>query len=191
MLARRTRHLRISSLFAFLCVWSSLCLTSTTVKAEKKPPLWIESEKRKGANLTADLRTLDGKPFSLAEYQGKTIFLNYWATWCKPCKEELPSIAALHKKLHADGLEAIAFTNEKPDKVKKFLEDKDFPFTIVLDPKDTLGKRFNLNIVPSTLVIDGAGKIALSYAGEFDWSSPAIVQGVQSVMGQGGRQKQP
>jgi peroxiredoxin len=161
------------------------------VKAEKKPPLWIEAAKRKPADLTADLRTLDGKPFSLSDYRGKTVFLNYWATWCKPCKEELPSIAALYKNLHAGGLEVIAFTNEKPDKVKKFLEDKDLPFTIVLDPKDTLGKRFNLNIVPSTLVIDGADKIALRYAGEFDWSSPMIVEGVQSVMEQGGREKRP
>ena len=99
------------------------------------------------------------------------------------------SIAELYKSLHDQGLAVVAFTNEKPETVKKYLKDKDFPFTIVLDPKDTLGKRFNLNIVPSTLVIDAAGKIALNYAGEFDWSSPATVEGVRSVIQQGNGQK--
>ncbi len=121
----------------------------------------------------------------------QSLLLNYWATWCKPCKEELPSIAELYTMLHAEGLEVIAFTSEKPDKVEKFLEDKDFPFTIVVDSKDTLGKRFNLNVVPSTLVIDDAGRIALKYSGQFDWSSSTVVQGVQSVMEQNAGQKAP
>ena len=180
------RHHSISCLAWCLGFLVFLLPISTNLAAEKKAPAWVESAKRKPANLAADLKNLDGSPFSLSDHQGKIMLLNYWATWCKPCKEELPSIAELHRKLHPEGLEIIAFTSEKPDKVKKFLEEQDFPFTIVLDPKDTLGKRFNLNVVPSTLVIDASGKIALRYSGEFDWNSPAIVQGIQSVIQQRG-----
>jgi peroxiredoxin len=161
----------------------------STAVAEKKPPQWIPGAQRKKANLIAELKTLDGKSFSMAEHQGKILLVNYWATWCGPCKEELPSIAALYKKLHDQGLDVVAVSAEKPETVQKYIKDKDLPFTIVVDPKDTIGRRFGLNIVPSTLVIDDSGKIALNYGSEYDWNSPAIVDGVQSLLNQTGSQK--
>jgi peroxiredoxin len=158
----------------------------STAVAEKKPPQWIPAAQRKKANLVADLKTLDGKSFSLAEHSGKILLVNYWATWCGPCKEELPSIATLYRKLHDQGLDVVAVSAEKPDTVQKYLKDKDFPFTTVVDPKDTIGRRFGLNIVPSTLVIDDSGKVALNYGSEYDWSSPMILEGIQSLLGQAG-----
>jgi peroxiredoxin len=161
-------------------------ISATVAVAEKKPPQWIPAAQRKKANLAAELKTPDGKAFSLESVQGKILVLNYWATWCQPCKEELPSIAELYKKVHDRGVEIVAVTPEKPDAVQKYLKDKNFPFTIVIDPKDTLGRRFDLGIVPATLVIDDSGKIALKYSTQFDWSSPAIVQGIESLIEKGG-----
>jgi len=163
-----------------LCV---ICvLPSTTAIGKAKAPVWIEAGKRQPADLTADLKTLDGQPFSLTSLQGKTLFVNYWATWCKPCKEELPSIGELYKNVRGQGIEIVAVTSEKPAVVLAYLKDKNLPFTFVLDPKDTIGKRFKLAIVPSTLVIDDTGKVALRHSGQFDWNDAEFVKGLKSVL---------
>ena len=147
-----------------------------------KAPVWIEPAKRQPADLTADLKTLDGQAFSFSNFRGKTLLVNYWATWCKPCKEELPSIGELYKNLHGQGLEIVAVSSEKPAVVSAYLKDKNLPFTFVLDPKDTIGKRFKMAIVPSTLVIDDTGKVALRYSGQFDWTDAEFVKELKSML---------
>lgn len=147
-----------------------------------KAPVWIEAAKRQSADLTADLKTLDGEPFSLTNFRGKTLLVNYWATWCKPCKEELPSIGELYKNVHGQGIEIVAVTSEKPATVRAYLKDKNLPFTFVLDPKDTISKRFKLAIVPSTLVIDDTGKLALRHSGQFDWNDGEFVKQLKSIL---------
>jgi len=157
-------------------------LLSMNAIGKAKAPLWIEAAKRQPADLTADLKTLDGQPFSLSEFHSKTLLVNYWATWCKPCKEELPSIGELYKNVHGQGLEIVAVTSEKPAVVREYLKGKNLPFTFVLDPKDTIGKRFKLTIVPSTLVIDDTGKLALRYSGQFDWNDVDFVKELKSIL---------
>jgi thiol-disulfide isomerase/thioredoxin len=70
------------------------------------------------------------------------VLVNVWATWCKPCREELPQISALYDALHKDGLEMVAVTNENAPTVRSFLKNKSLPVTILLDPKEKFLERF-------------------------------------------------
>jgi peroxiredoxin len=137
---------------------------------------WVPAQDRTPADLSVELKNLDGTKFTLEAFRNKVVIVNVWATWCGPCKEEMPSIAELYNKLHAKGFEIIAVTNDNARKVRNFLKQKQFPFSIVLDPKDKFFQRFRVDRVPTTLVIDTAGKLALHHAGVADWNAPEIIE---------------
>jgi thiol-disulfide isomerase/thioredoxin len=148
-------------------------------------PRWIPVEERKPADLSLQLRTLDGKKVSLETFVKGVVLVNVWATWCVPCKEEMPSLGALYDSLHKEGLEIVLITNEDAKKVQRYLKDKHFPYVTLLDPGEKLVNRFLVDRVPTTLVIDNSGKVALRHTGVVDWNSPAIIEALRSLMSQG------
>ena len=145
---------------------------------------WIPAQERKRADLSVELKTLQGKKVSLEDFRNRVVFINVWATWCGPCKEEMPAIAALYGTLHNEGIDILAVTNESPKKVLGFLKQQQFPFTILVDPKEKFLERFRVDRFPTTLVIDKSGRVALHHAGVADWNSPPIVEALHSLMSQ-------
>ncbi len=143
---------------------------------------WIPTNDRKPADFSVELRNLEGTKVSLEDFRNKVLLVNVWATWCGPCKEEMPSIAALYDNLHEKGFEVVAITNDNARKVRGFLKRKQFPFAILLDSKEKFIERFRVDRLPTTLVIDKSGRLALHHAGVADWNSPPIIEALQSLM---------
>ncbi len=121
--------------------------------------------------------TLDTPPRtkSLDEYRGKVILLNVWATWCEPCRVEMPSIEALHKSLGPKGLQVIAVSVDDPgfeSQVRDFVKQYSLTFQILYDP-DTLGirKQFQTTGYPETFIIGKDGLIRRKLIGATDWNS--------------------
>ena len=85
---------RFSQVLVFI-----LFVFTFTAWSEVKEPQWIPANKRAKANLSGTFKTSDGRKISLKELKSKVIFLNFWATWCTPCREEMPSMARLHEQL--------------------------------------------------------------------------------------------
>jgi cytochrome c biogenesis protein CcmG/thiol:disulfide interchange protein DsbE len=105
-----------------------------------------------------ELKTLDGQSFSLAKEKGKVVILNFWATWCGPCREEMPALDAYYKKHHADGLEMLAISIDVPDdldKVKQVM--KSFSFPAALLNSAGLPAYGRIRQMPQTYVIDRQG----------------------------------
>jgi len=113
-----------------------------------------------------NVRDLAGKPVSLADYEGKVVLLDYWATWCAPCVAELPAVAALHKKYHAQGLEIVSISlddEQTPAGIAAFAKKHGMIWRQVYDGKGFLGPLaapYKINAIPFTLLIGRDGKIA-------------------------------
>jgi cytochrome c biogenesis protein CcmG, thiol:disulfide interchange protein DsbE len=120
--------------------------------------------------------TLDApaKSKSLADYKGKVVLLNIWATWCGPCRTEMPSIEALHKEFGPKGLHVVAVSIDDPgkaDDIRKFLKDFGLTFEVLHDSTKAIQAAYQTTGVPETFVIAADGTIRKKYIAAADWNS--------------------
>lgn len=106
------------------------------------------------------LKTLDGEEITLSKLKGKTVLLDFWATWCGPCRESLPHLIQLYKTYHDKGLEIIGMNLDKGDveKVRHFVKSMDIPYPIIITP-DEVSRNFGVTGLPTTIFIDKEGHI--------------------------------
>lgn len=132
----------------------------------------------------------DGNPVSLADFRGKVVLLNVWATWCPPCVKEMPSLDRLQAALGGDGFQVVALSLDRGGKaqVEPFYMEKDLDhLAIYLDPKMTAMKALKLQGLPTTLLIDADGREIGRLPGEAEWDSPAAQAFIRHFMdGSGG-----
>ncbi len=122
------------------------------------------------------LATVNGKSASLENFQGKFVLLNFWATWCAPCRKEMPSMSNLHNQLQSRGLEVVGVhVGPSLAGVKKFLEAVPVDFTILIDKNMSLAS-WGVRGLPTTFLINPDGKIIYKAAGERVWDSPEMVE---------------
>jgi peroxiredoxin len=108
-------------------------------------------------------KDLGGKPLSLANYKGKTVLLDFWATWCPPCRAELPNVISVYQKFHKDGFEIIGVSlDEDKAKLDAFIADKKMAWPQYFDGegwKNKLAVKYGVNSIPATYLLDGDRKI--------------------------------
>ena len=121
------------------------------------------------------LPDLSGNPKSLKDFRGKVVFLNFWATWCKPCEEEMPSMQALYQAFAGQPFEILAVSVDKdgPEVVKAYAAKYGLTFTILHDRKGSVKDTYKTTGVPETFIIDQSGVIAEKVWGPRDWSEPS------------------
>ena len=115
------------------------------------------------------LKDVDGKAVTLADYKGKVVMVDFWATWCGPCKMELPHLVELQKQ-YADKnfvILGLSMDEDPPATVKKFAQDNGIPYTIVMSDQDTQSK-YGVTGYPTAFVIDKAGVIRNVFQGYTD-----------------------
>ena len=106
------------------------------------------------------LKTLDGKDVSLSDYQGKIVFLNFWATWCPPCRGEMPSMEQLYQKFKDKDFVMLAVDlREDKDAVEKFIEEYKLNFPVLLDSKGKVGRTYMVTNIPTTYLISNQGNL--------------------------------
>ena len=112
------------------------------------------------------LRDLDGNEVSLSDYQGKVVLLNNWATWCPPCKEEMPVFNEYYNQYRDQGFEVLAVEAGDPEpEVRAFAEQEGLDFTILLDPDGKSLITFQNQSLPNSFVIDRKGHLRLAWTG--------------------------
>ena len=126
------------------------------------------------SNSWANVRLADinGNIIGLSDFQGKVVFLNFWATWCRSCVSEMADMQALHHKLKGKAFAMVAINiKESRSHVKNFLVAQDLTFTTLLDPDgETLG-RFGVRALPTTLILNKSGQLIETIIGPRNWSS--------------------
>jgi peroxiredoxin len=124
-----------------------------------------------------------GDPLSLDSLRGRVVLLNFWATWCKPCEEEMPAMARLHRALGPRGLELVAVSvDDGRQEVVDFQERLALPFPILLDPEKRAARSYQTFRFPETFLIDREGVIVERYVGPKDWDAPAYVERLQRLL---------
>lgn len=132
--------------------------------------------------------TVDGtnRTKSLADYKGKVVLLNVWATWCEPCRVEMPSIEKLHRVYGPQGLAVVAVSVDDAgmeDRVRDFAKELGITFEILHDPSRTTSANYQITGYPETFIIARDGTIRKKVIGAADWSSEANRALIRELLG--------
>jgi peroxiredoxin len=129
------------------------------------------------ADLPGDFRVLapDGGPRRLADLPGRVLFLNFWATWCEPCREEMPAMERLFHAYRDRGLALLAVSADREGApvVRSFLRRHGLTFPVGLDPEQAIARRYRVFALPSTFVVDRQGGRAFVARGPREWDGAA------------------
>jgi peroxiredoxin len=111
------------------------------------------------------LLDVDGKQVRLSDFRGKTVLLSFWATWCPPCKEELPALEKIYEQYKDKDVAVLAVDDEDKATIRDFLKEKQYGFTALVDSKRTLFKEFAVHFIPTVIVINHEGIITREVEG--------------------------
>ncbi len=129
------------------------------------------------------LKDLKGNQVALKNFKGRVVFLNFWATWCPPCRREMPAMERLYKKLKDRGLVILAVDMQESEKlVKAFMSDFSLSFPALLDLDGDISFLYGIRGLPSTYIIDREGMIIGKAVGPRDWASQDALQLFQSLL---------
>jgi len=127
------------------------------------------------------LKDLNGVEKSLPK--GKVVLLNFWATWCPPCRKEMPSMAALHHKLKDHGLKIVAVSvDQNIDDLTGFVREYSIPFEVLHDSTADISRRYGVFRYPETFLIDRSGKVRIHLIGAKNWMEPKMYQFIQTML---------
>lgn len=140
--------------------------------------VWLQSAKYEPLTVGKEapnfsLPDLSDKSVQLTDYRGKVVFLNFWATWCKPCQEEMPSMEQLYKNYQKDGLVILAVSIDRVTTKKDippFVKNMNLTFPVLVDSWGQTDKRYKLMGVPETYIIDQGGILREKVIGPRDWT---------------------
>ena len=129
------------------------------------------------------LRDLDGRPHDLTDYRGKVVVVNFWATWCQPCREELPSLERLRDAMRGRRFEVLTVNvAEGEPRVKGFLAEVPLRLPVLLDRNGDAQRAWRVRGLPATFLLDPQGAIRYWYLGELDWAQPDILRTVDTLL---------
>lgn len=120
---------------------------------------------------------------SLASLDGRVVLLNFWATWCIPCEEEMPAMERLYRALRGPDFELVAVSvDEDPATVKAFRERLGLSFPILLDPRREAAAIFQTYRFPETFLIDRSGRIVSRFVGPREWDAPVYLERIRDLI---------
>lgn len=136
-----------------------------------------------------DMSKTDGSLKTLSDYRGKVVLLNIWATWCEPCRREMPSMEAVHKALESRGLAVVAVSIDGPnmeDAIREFVKEYDLTFDVLYDRTELFRALYRYTGVPETYVIDRGGTVRRKWIGPDDWNSKENRQFLELLLAESG-----
>lgn len=126
---------------------------------------------------------LDGKAVKLSAYKGKVVLLNFWATWCGPCKEEMPAFERLRRQLDPDRFVLLTITTDlQRAGIKQFLANLNVQLPVLFDEQQDVSQAYLVRALPTTVFIDRQGALLGRAVGPREWDAPKAVQALQGLM---------
>ena len=131
-----------------------------------------------------DLESLQGGRVRLSSLKGSVVFLNFWATWCPPCREEMPSMERLYSKFAGVGLRIVAVDlQESRRDVEAFVREFGLTFQVLLDPAGQVGSAYGVRGLPTTFLINRDGLLVAGRIGGQEWDTPAVTVVLEKLLG--------
>lgn len=132
------------------------------------------------------LKDLDGQPYDLAQLKGKVVLINFWATWCPPCRREMPSMERLSQKLKGEAFSVLAVdVGENADTIETFTGQLDttLTFPILLDTRSRTMQAWKVAGLPTTFLVDKRGRIVASAIGGREFDHPEMIRTIRELLG--------
>ena len=127
---------------------------------------------------------INGKEVSLSSQRGKVVLVNVWATWCPPCRREMPSMQRLYEKFKGKNFEilAVSIDSEGREAVEPFMRKMNLTFPSLLDPGETIRPLYGISGVPESFIIDQQGILVEKIIGPINWATPEVFQFIQDLI---------
>lgn len=146
---------------------------------------WVALEKGKMAK-DFTLKDLKGNAVSLSDFKGKIVFLNFWATWCAPCRHEMPDIEKLQNKYEKDIVVLAVSTDTQGEEiVRPYIEKNKFTFRVLIDSSSDVSDKYSIFALPTTFIIDRQGKIVEMIPGAREWAGEEIFTFFDDLIAEG------
>ncbi len=166
-----------ASLLAHVLLTAILLCSATVVCAQQLKP-W-----NGGATPALALRDLDGRLHRLEDYRGKVVLINFWATWCEPCREEMPSMNKLRALLAGRPFAVLAVNlAESEPRIRRFLEQLPLDFPVLLDRDSAAAKAWRARFLPASFVVGPDGRIRYAVLGEMDWTGERVRDAINALL---------
>ena len=170
-------YLRKSRVLLVVLVILAGWILSACDKKEEQPVLVAEVGRPAPDFSLADL---NGKVWKMSDLRGKVVFINFWATWCQPCREEMPSMEALHRDMQGSPFQMLAIlSSDTAANAEMMVKMVGATFPILLDPDGTVSRAYGITGVPETYIIDPEGVLREKFLGPRPWDS----QGALDMLG--------
>ncbi|RMF47033.1 MAG: TlpA family protein disulfide reductase [Deltaproteobacteria bacterium] len=171
---------RLLLALVFLLLMPALCLAGAS-RPERAPG---------GAALVGgpapdfSLKATDGRTIRLSDLRGKVVLVNFWATWCPPCKQEMPSMERLYARLRNQGLEILAVNIEADgdEVLPEFLRQHPHTFPVLMDLEGEVQQTYGVFRFPETFVVDKAGRVVQHIIGGRDWASRDMIGALKKLL---------
>jgi len=139
------------------------------------------TERTDPENFTLPL--LSGGNTSLSEYKGKIVLLNFWATWCPPCRAEMPSMETLYRRFNNQGLEILAVDiGENANTVRTFIQNNKYTFPVLLDRNSRVSGAYGIAAIPTSYILDREGKIIAKVVGSIHWDTREAIAAFEALL---------
>ncbi len=143
---------------------------------EKLSSLGFQVPRGPAAAVDFELEDLQGRRTALSGYRGKVVFLNFWATWCPPCRKEMPAMQELYRSLGGTDFEIVAVDlQEEKAEVQRFVKENGLTFPVLLDTTGQAGTTYSVRNIPTTYLIDRKGNLIARLIGGAEWNSPELL----------------
>jgi len=129
------------------------------------------------------LPLLTGEDGTLSAYKGKVVILNFWATWCPPCRAEMPSMETLYQRFKNQGLEILAVDlGERTATVRQFIRNSRNTFPVLMDESGEVSSLYGIEAIPTSYIIDREGKIIATIIGSIQWDNARVIAAIGALL---------
>ena len=133
---------------------------------------------------------LKGQVWHLSDLRGKAVLLNFWASWCEPCRAEMPALQALAQRHGSEKLRVLAVNfKDSEATVQRFVQRSGLNLPVLLDPQGRIARQWGVSVFPSTVLIGADGQVQGVVRGEFDWAGPQAEQMLAVLLSPAGKQR--
>ena len=157
--------------------------SATTVTTEELTRLGLQPIKEGTEIVDFELQDLTGESRRLSDFRGKVVFLNFWATWCGPCRFEMPSMEKLYQRLNTKGLEIVAVNLQEDRKtVQRFVDEYGLSFPVLLDTTGRVGAPYGARSIPTTYIVDREGFVIAGTIGTREWDTENYIRFFEKLL---------
>lgn len=161
--------------------------TGAGLSALALPPAWADFERTdwpsQAATPALDVLDMAGRRVSLADFKGRVLVLNFWASWCEPCRAEMPTLQQLPLVLGEDRVAVLGVNfKEGPRRIAQFTQAAGVTLPVALDPQGDVARAWGVKVFPTTVLIDPSGRARQRLRGEVDWSSHQALGWIEALL---------